>query len=104
MRAFAETALRVVLETIDQRRPVHHVKRYLTPALLDYVRGLSARSSPTPGRRTAALERVHVRLIDETTAEVFGSYSRGQRTHAIAARVGAGPDGALRVTALAIPD
>jgi hypothetical protein len=104
MRAFAEASLRVLLETIDQRRPVHHVKNYVTPALLDHVRGLSARSSQAPRRRAASLGRVHLRLIDDGTAEIFGSYSRGERHFAIAARVSMGIDGSFRVTALAIPD
>ncbi len=103
--AFADTALRRVLEVVDQRRPPAHLHPLLAPGLADSV---------LPGRlgrpaEAAVLQRIRVQAIgpDDPPAavEVFGSYRRGRRTHALACRVqrtpaGAGP--AWQVVALHI--
>jgi hypothetical protein len=85
--AFADAALRRVLEVIDHRRPVTQLRPLLVPGLVDSVlsAGGSARQS------AAVLRRMRLQPVGhrdpETAAEVFGSYSRGDRVHAIAARV-----------------
>ena len=61
---FADAAMRRVLEVIDRRRPIAQVRPLLAPALIDTVVGAS-----------------------DTVAEVFGTYTRGPRVRAIAARI-----------------
>ncbi|CAM3183103.1 Rv3235 family protein [Mycobacterium simiae] len=92
---FADAALRRVLEVIDHRRPAAQLRPLLVPALVDSVLAIS-RSAP--GQRGAAvLRRMRLQPAGhpdrDTAAEVFGCYSRGDRTHAIAARVEALPTG-----------
>ena len=89
--AFADAALRRVLEVIDRRRPAAQLRSMLAPELLDSVLSIS-RSAVRPGREGAGVLR-RMRLQPsghgdpDTAAEVFGSYSRGGRIHAIACRV-----------------
>jgi hypothetical protein len=88
--AFTDTALRRVLEVIDRRRPVAQLKTLLAPSVIDTVIALT-RSSSTAA---ATLRRVRLRMVDATdpdapdsAAEVFGTYTRGPRVHAIAGRI-----------------
>jgi hypothetical protein len=94
---FADAALRRVLEVIDRRRPVAQLRPLVTPALIDAVIAL-ARTTHTA---TATLRRVRLRMVDDEAAEVFGSFTRGQRVRAIAARVERHGDG-WRIVALQI--
>jgi Family of unknown function (DUF6459) len=80
---FADAALRRLLEVIDRRRPVAQLRPLVAPALIDTVVAL-ARTTHTA---TATLRRVRLRVVDEESAEVFGTYTRGQRVRAIAARI-----------------
>jgi len=81
---FAESALRLVLEAIDGRRPVAQLKTVLDPRIVTTVAGSrSARA----GRGAAVLLRTRVRAVDAETAEIFGSYSRGPRVFAFAGRM-----------------
>jgi len=78
--------LRRVLEVIDRRRPAAQLRPLLAPALMDTVTAMS-RSSHTAA---ATLRRLRLRVVDdgrETQAEVFGTYTRGPRVRAIAARI-----------------
>jgi hypothetical protein len=103
---FADAALRRVLEVIDRRRPVAQLRPLLAPALIDTVIGLTRSTQPVgtaPPKASgtaATLRRIRLRMVDgtdlgaphvpgyETAAvEVFGTYSRGPRVRAIAARV-----------------
>lgn len=91
-RAFAVSALTRVLEVIDRRRPVAHLAAVAAPHIVDQVTALmhrSAASSAPGGRRppTASLLRVHLQWSGPDAAEVTASYSRGNRVHAVAARV-----------------
>lgn len=86
---FADAALRRVLEVIDRRRPVSQLRPLLVPGLVDSVPAIAG---PAAGRQGAAvLRRMRLQPAggrdSQTAAEVFGCYSRGDRTHAIAARV-----------------
>lgn len=92
--AFADAALRRVLEVIDRRRPAAALRGVLAPGLVDSVLAVS-RSATAPGG-AAVLRRVRVQPVGpdaDTTAEaaaaaeVSGSYGRGNRLHAIACRV-----------------
>ncbi|MGE2728509.1 Rv3235 family protein [Mycolicibacterium vaccae] len=85
---FAETALRQLLEFIDRRRPVSQLRPLMTPVLVEWVIEQAA------GVRTGSTSmlRVRTRAVDTAddevrAAEVFGSFRRAGRVHAIAARI-----------------
>ena len=90
---FADAALRRVLEVADRRRPIAQLRPLVAPALIDTVIALTrapqaGAPAPSKGRGTAAtLRRVRLRMVDGEAAEVFGSYTRGPRVLAIAARI-----------------
>ena len=85
---FAETALRQVIEVIDRRRPVAQLRPLMTPLLVERViahAGVARRGSAT-------MLRVRVRSVDPggdevCAAEVFASFTRAGRVHAVAARI-----------------
>lgn len=80
--AFADAALRRVLEVIDRRRPAAQLRTVLSAGLFDTVVAMTRTSYPA----SATLSRVRLRMVDDTAAEVFATYRRGPRVHAIAAR------------------
>ena len=83
---FADAALRRVLEVADRRRPIAQLRPLVAPALIDTVIALTR----APHTAAATLRRVRLRMVDgdeENQAEVFGSYTRGPRILAIAARI-----------------
>ncbi len=88
---FADAALRRVLEVIDRRRPAAQLRPLLAPSLVDSV-GSAGRclTGQAPGQ-AAVLRRMRLQAAGhrdpDSAAEVFGSYSRGNRMHAIACRV-----------------
>ncbi|WP_372512555.1 Rv3235 family protein [Mycobacterium yunnanensis] len=87
--AFAETAIRRVLEVSDRRRPVAQLRPLLAPSLFDAVAAFTAAGSREGAAvlRRVRLRSVHVLDGDDAAAEVFASYSRGRRVRAIAGRV-----------------
>jgi Family of unknown function (DUF6459) len=97
LAVFADAALRRVLEVIDRRRPLAQLRPLLTPSLVDSVLSVgqtmagSAGGHPTEPEGAAVLRRLRLQPAGypdpATAAEVFGSYSRGERVHAIAGRV-----------------
>lgn len=98
--AFADAALRRVLEVVDRRRPAAQLRPMLAPGLVDSVVAIGG-SATARGRGrdgAAVLRRLRLqpsgRRDPEAAAEVFGSYSRGDRIHAIACRVERVPSGA----------
>jgi len=80
---FADAALRRVLEVADRRRPIAQLRPLVTPALIDTVIALTR----APHTAAATLRRVRLRMVDCDAAEVFGTYTRGPRLLAIAARI-----------------
>ncbi|MEH3138821.1 MAG: Rv3235 family protein [Mycobacterium kyogaense] len=99
---FAEAALLQTIEVIDQRRPIAQLRPLMSPALIDRV--LVRARAPRSG--SATLHRVRVRAVhtgpdEPTAAEVFASFSRSGRVHAIAARIERHRD-AWRMVALQI--
>ncbi len=94
---FADAALRRVLEVIDRRRPISQLRPLLTPPLLDMVFALSQTTGPG---KAAVLRRVRLRG-DPVAAEVFATYTRGERVRAIAGRIEA-REGRWRVVALQV--
>jgi hypothetical protein len=101
---FADAALRRVLEVIDRRRPAAQLRPVLAPGLADSVLSIGhsatglARGHPPTHQGAAVLRRMRLQASGhrdpDTAAEVFGSYSRGDRVHAIACRVERVPTGA----------
>ncbi len=81
--AFADGALRRVLEVVDRRRPIAQLRPLVAPALIDTVTALTR----APHTAAATLRRVRLRMVDGEAAEVFGSYTRGPRVLAVAARI-----------------
>lgn len=84
---FADAALRRVLEVIDRRRPATQLHSMVAPGLVDSVLSVSRTVAGQSG--AAVLRRTRLQTSDgaDTAAEVFGTYSRGDRVHAIACRV-----------------
>lgn len=81
---FADAALRRVLEVIDRRRPAAALRSVLAPCLVDSVLSVTRAVAGQPG--AAVLRRLRLQPAG-SAAEVFGTYSRGDRIHAIACRV-----------------
>lgn len=92
---FADAALRRVLEVIDRRRPPAQLRPLLTPSLVDSVVSVGQSSAGREG--AAVLRRMRLQPAGhqdpQAAAEVSGSYSRGDRIHAIACRVERVPAG-----------
>ena len=89
---FADAALRRVLEVIDRRRPAAQLRPLLAPSLVDSVLSVGRAAAAAYGQECAAvLRRMRLQPVGhsapENAAEVFGTYSRGDRIHAIACRV-----------------
>lgn len=84
--AFADAALRRVLEVIDRRRPLTQLRTLLAPGLVESL--LAGAPRGTDGG-PARLRRVLAQISrdDGTAAEVVANYTRGQRVHAIAGRI-----------------
>lgn len=84
--AFADAALRRVLEVIDRRRPLNQLRPLLAAGLLD---SLLLSGGRRDNCNAAQLRRVRVQLDATcgTSAEVAASYTRGDRIHAIACRI-----------------
>ncbi|WP_230987179.1 Rv3235 family protein [Mycolicibacter heraklionensis] len=86
---FADAALRRVLEVVDGRRPSTHLHPLLAAGLADSV--VSARLATAGRVEPATLQRVRVQSAGSgepaSAVEVFGTYRRGRRTHALAGRV-----------------
>jgi hypothetical protein len=86
---FADAALRRVLEVIDRRRSISQLNGLLAAGLVDSV--LSANRMAGADDGVAVLRKVRLQAVDSpdglAAAEVFGSYSRGRRMHAIACRI-----------------
>jgi len=101
---FADAALRRVLEVIDRRRPVAQLHGLLAAGLVDSV--LCANRLAADDRAAAVLRRLRLQAVGApdrfAAAEVFGSYSRGRRIHAIACRIERVAGGRWQVVALHI--
>ncbi len=101
---FADAALRRVLEVIDRRRPVAQLHGLLAAGLVDSVLCANRLAAGRDG--AAVLRRLRLQAVGAperfAAAEVFGSYSRGSRIHAIACRIERVAGGRWQVVALHI--
>ncbi|MCV7260194.1 Rv3235 family protein [Mycobacterium shimoidei] len=89
---FADAAIRRVLEVMDRRRPASQLQGLLAVGLADSVLAAHrvAASRLVADGGAAVLRRLRLQPIragERAAAEVFGTYSRGRRVHAIACRV-----------------
>ncbi len=92
---FADAALRRVLEVIDRRRPAAQLRPLLAPSLVDSVLSAGRSLTGTGSDGAAVLRRMRVQPAGRhdpgtqefDAAEVFGTYSRADRIHAIACRI-----------------
>ncbi|WP_281916813.1 Rv3235 family protein [Nocardia sputorum] len=100
-RRFTESAVRIVLEVLDRRRPLPHLATVADATVVAAVRTLIG-ADLVPGRTlgVAAPIRVSVVLVDDKTAEVFATYGRGARRFALAARIVRTRSAGWRLTAL----
>ncbi|MFC9514247.1 Rv3235 family protein [Nocardiaceae bacterium NPDC056970] len=87
LRRFTEHTLRLTLEVLDGRRPPAHLRPLLTPSVNDLVPALVRSASASRRLGGATLTRIHVRVVRADAAEVFGTYNRGGRVFAVAARI-----------------
>jgi Family of unknown function (DUF6459) len=96
---FADAALRRVLEVIDRRRPAAQLRPLLAAGLVDSVLavGRPGTGAGAGHEGAAVLRRMRLQPVGpaqpDSAAEVFGTYSRGDRIHAIACRVEQAPAG-----------
>ncbi|MEV6392303.1 Rv3235 family protein [Nocardia xishanensis] len=102
-RKFAERALRMTLEVLDQRRPIGQLASVADGAVVSAMRTLIA-GELAPGRAlgVAVLARVAVTPVDARTAEVFAGYDRGGRRFALAGRIVHSRASGWRLTALRV--
>jgi len=84
--AFADAALRRVLEVIDRRRPLAQLRPLLAAPLVDSLLLASGGRGP---EQAAQLRRVRAQMTraDGTAAEAAACYTRGRRAYAIACRI-----------------
>lgn len=102
-REYSWRVLRIVLEVLDRRRPVAQLARFASPAVQAAVSTLVGGDHLRHRELgTAVLVRVHAIGIDEGAAEVCGTYQRGPRHFAIAARIIRTRTSGWRLTALRV--
>ncbi|WP_255773280.1 Rv3235 family protein [Mycobacteroides abscessus] len=82
--AFADAAMRRVLEVMDRRRPIAQLRPLLSDGPLSAV---LARSSRVPATTAARLSKIRVRRCADDSAEIFGTFERGGRVRAFAGRI-----------------
>ena len=85
VREFACIAMTLVLEALDRRRPAAQLARLLSPSTMSVVRSLVA--GHPPGQPRASTLRVHTQAAPDGGAEIYATFARGARIHAIAGRV-----------------
>ncbi|WP_328391437.1 Rv3235 family protein [Nocardia sp. NBC_00416] len=102
-REFATTAVRILLEVLDRRRPVAQLTRLCTPGLVRVIGALVA-NDHVPSRTLGAAVLTTVRLypVEERAAELMAMYQRGPRRLVLAGRIEYGVATGWKVTALRV--
>ncbi|NLU81922.1 Rv3235 family protein [Rhodococcus sp. HNM0569] len=88
MHRFAEFALRSALEVVDRRRSAGRLRHVFSQSVVDTTRALAAAAAAAPPQAPAVLGRVRCQP-GPSSAEIFATYARGGRTHAVAGRIDA---------------
>ncbi|WP_159080638.1 Rv3235 family protein [Nocardia suismassiliense] len=101
-KEFAHRGLRCALEVLDRHRPVAQLGAIADPSVVSVVRTI-VNGDFVPGSElgTAVLRRVDVVMVNGAAAELCGSYDRGHRHFALAARIARTRAG-WRLTALRV--
>ncbi|WP_327148137.1 Rv3235 family protein [Nocardia sp. NBC_01329] len=102
-RAFATTAVRILLEVLDRRRPVAQLNALCTPGLVCAIGSLVA-GDHAPGRALGSAVPGAVRLfqVEERAAEMMATYQRGPRRLVVAGRIERGSTTPWKMTALRV--
>lgn len=87
IRHFATGAIKLVLEVLDRRRPVSQLERVALAHIADQFRVLLATSDHRRPPATSSVMRVHTQRSGDDAAEITVIYRRGDRVHAMGARV-----------------
>ncbi|WP_207840173.1 Rv3235 family protein [Williamsia soli] len=87
IRQFATGAIKLVLEVMDRRRPIGQLSRVALPHIADQFRVLLAAGSTARAPAPSTLLRVHSQSSRPDAAEITVVYRRGERVHAMGARV-----------------
>jgi Family of unknown function (DUF6459) len=87
IRQFATGAIKLVLEVMDRRRPIGQLGRVALPHIADQFRVLLAAGSTARTPATSTLLRLHSQSSRPDAAEITVVYRRGDRVHAMGARV-----------------
>lgn len=87
IRHFATSAIKLVLEVMDRRRPVSQLERVALPHITDQFRVLLGAGEHHRRPATSTVMRVHTQSSKADAAEITVIYSRGDRVHAMGARV-----------------
>lgn len=76
-----------MLEVLDGRRSVVQLRKLATPPVFAAIETLARSAPPGHGLGPATLTKLGVEPTGPNSAEVYGSYRRGQRVFAVAACV-----------------
>jgi hypothetical protein len=95
MRAAASSALKLVSEVLENRRPPEQLRQCVSTSVLQLLR---SRAQTRP--QSMSLRRIGIQPAGPAKAEVWGSYAEGRRVRAFAGRVTLGRDGRWRVVTL----
>ncbi len=102
-RAFATTAVRILLEVLDRRRPVAQLNALCTPGLVFAVGSLVAGDhAPSRTLGSAVLGTVRLFQVEEQAAEMMATYQRGPRRLVVAGRIERGTATPWKMTALRV--
>ncbi|WP_024799851.1 Rv3235 family protein [Nocardia sp. BMG51109] len=84
---FADRSLRLLLEVLDGRRPVAQLRPLAEPTVVAAVETLVRTGGAERRLGPAVPVSVKATMVGPHAAEVYGSYDRGSRRFAVAARI-----------------
>lgn len=83
----AQQVFRLTFEVLEGRRGPRQLQEVVSPEVLAKITTLAREDVRRRGRATARLRRVHVQQITAEAAEACVCVERGNRVHAVAARL-----------------